>query len=43
MLVIRKGAHTMGISLEAEGAETPQSVQKWRGGAGGKAGGANVI
>jgi hypothetical protein len=27
VLVIRKGAHTMGISLEAQGAETPPSVQ----------------
>lgn len=27
VLVVRKGAHTMGISLQAEGAETPQSVQ----------------
>lgn len=27
VLVIRKGAHTMGISLKAEGNETPQSVQ----------------
>ena len=27
VLVVRKGAHTMGISLQAEGADTPQSVQ----------------
>jgi hypothetical protein len=27
VLVVRKGVHTMGVSLEAEGAETPQSVQ----------------
>jgi hypothetical protein len=27
VLVIRKGVHTMGISLEAQGTETPQSVQ----------------
>jgi hypothetical protein len=27
VLVIRKGTHTMGISLEAQGTETPQSVQ----------------
>lgn len=27
LLVVRKGAHTLGISLQAEGAETPQSVQ----------------
>lgn len=27
LLVVRKGPHTMGISLQAEGAETPQSVQ----------------
>ena len=27
VLVVRKGAHTMGISLQAEGGETPQSVQ----------------
>jgi len=27
VLVIRKGVHTMGISLEAEQPETPQSVQ----------------
>lgn len=27
VLVIRKGAHTVAISLQAEGAETPQSVQ----------------
>jgi hypothetical protein len=27
VLVVRKGVHTMGISLKAEGAETPQSVQ----------------
>lgn len=26
VLVIRKGMHTVGISLQAEGAETPQSV-----------------
>jgi hypothetical protein len=27
VLVVRKGAHTMGISLQAEGSETPQSIQ----------------
>ena len=27
VLVVRKGAHTMAISLQTEGAETPQSVQ----------------
>jgi hypothetical protein len=27
VLVVRKGVHTMGISLQAEGGETPQSVQ----------------
>lgn len=27
VLVVRKGAHTIGISLRAEGTETPQSVQ----------------
>jgi hypothetical protein len=27
VLVVRKGAHTMGISLEAQGTETPQTVQ----------------
>lgn len=27
VLVVRKGPHTLGISLQAEGAETPQSVQ----------------
>jgi hypothetical protein len=27
VLVVRQGVHTMGISLEAQGAETPQSVQ----------------
>jgi hypothetical protein len=27
VLVVRKGAHTMGISLEAQGGQTPQSVQ----------------
>ena len=27
VLVVRKGAHTMGISLKTEGAETPKSVQ----------------
>jgi hypothetical protein len=27
VLVVRKGAHTMGISLEAQGGQTPQSAQ----------------
>lgn len=27
VLVVRKGAHTMGISLEAQGSQTPQSAQ----------------
>lgn len=27
VLVVRKGVHTMGISLQAKGSETPQSVQ----------------
>jgi hypothetical protein len=27
VLVVRKGLHTMGISLQTEGSETPQSVQ----------------